>query len=147
MWLFFARMQILSLTFTHNHLKNSEGILLYVPGCIHLWAGSRLSQNHTQLLQPRKGMCFGYERNYLTKYLAWSNHNVLIVGGFFLSSCVFQKEYLRYCIDLKQILQLGIGNILYNSMWLMKHCMLPSGLQLSLGIKIRPWHALSCTVN
>lgn len=49
--------------------KNSEGTLLYVAGCTHLWAGSRLSQNHTQLLQPGKDICFGYERNYWTKYL------------------------------------------------------------------------------
>lgn len=49
--------------------KNSEGTLLYVAGYTHLWAGSRLSQNHTRLLQPGKDICFGYERNYWTKYL------------------------------------------------------------------------------
>lgn len=49
---------------------------------------------------------------------------IIVFSQFF----VFQKEYVRCCIDVKQIVYLGISNVLYNSMWLMKHCLLPSGL-------------------
>lgn len=115
------------------HLISHTIIWKTVGACCCMYQGVLIwfkDQGSVQLLQPEKSMCFGYERNYWTKHLVWSNHNVSFSFDFFLSSCIFQKKYVRNWIDLKEILQLGIGNILYNSMWLMKYCVLPSGLLL-----------------